>query len=68
MAGAGAGAGSLWNKNSWHWEEKKYTPWAHAWLQERLLAVQVETGGGAARITAVTKLTGDVRCVWGVAR
>merc|ERR1719265_2732025 len=24
--------GSVWNENSWHWEEKPMTTWAVAWL------------------------------------
>ena len=65
MAGSGAGAGSLWNKNSWHWEEKKYTPWAHEWLKENLVGVSVESDGVSARITKVGSVTGDVRATHG---
>ena len=63
---AGAGAGSLWNKNSWHWEEKKYTTWAHGWLREKLTAINVEKSGASARVTKIAQLTGDVRGRTGV--
>lgn len=61
MAGVGAGAGSLWNKNSWHWEEKKYTAWAHNWIKENLPTIRVENSDASARITSVTHVSGDVR-------
>ncbi|RQX67666.1 putative activator of hsp90 ATPase, partial [Toxoplasma gondii CAST] len=31
-----AAAGSVWNANSWHWEEKSYTKWSREYLQARL--------------------------------
>lgn len=33
------GVGSIWNKNSWHWEEKNYTAKAKEFLTENLLKV-----------------------------
>ena len=30
------GVGSIWNKNSWHWEERNYTELAKKWLGEHL--------------------------------
>lgn len=37
MADALAGAGSVWNPNSWHWENRNYAKWGDAALKERLL-------------------------------
>jgi activator of HSP90 ATPase len=37
------GVGSIWNKNSWHWEERNYTELAKKWLQENLIKVEVES-------------------------
>lgn len=54
-----AGAGSVWNKNSWHWEEKKYTPWANAWLTENLSRLELSAGGASVRVTAVDSIKGD---------
>ncbi|CBZ50736.1 conserved hypothetical protein [Neospora caninum Liverpool] len=31
-----AAAGSVWNANSWHWEEKSYTKWSKEYLQSHL--------------------------------
>ncbi|PFH32301.1 putative activator of hsp90 ATPase [Besnoitia besnoiti] len=31
-----AAAGSVWNANSWHWEEKSYTKWSREYLQSHL--------------------------------
>ncbi|CAI2373619.1 unnamed protein product [Moneuplotes crassus] len=35
------GFGSIWNKNSWHWEEKNYTKKATDYLTEKLESVKV---------------------------
>lgn len=36
------GVGSIWNKNSWHWEERNYTEVAKKWLQENLVKIEVD--------------------------
>ena len=46
-----------WNKNSWHWEEKLLTPWAHDRIRA-LVSNYVFTNVDA-RITKVDKLAGD---------
>ena len=35
--------GSIWNKNSWHWEERNYTEVAKKWLQENLVKIEVDS-------------------------
>ena len=35
--------GSIWNKNSWHWEERNYTEVAKKWLQENLGKIEVDS-------------------------
>jgi len=40
--------GSAWNTNSWHWEERPRTEWAHAWLKKELQALSVSLLGGLA--------------------
>jgi activator of HSP90 ATPase len=35
--------GSIWNKNSWHWEERNYTELAKRYLNENLIKISVET-------------------------
>jgi activator of HSP90 ATPase len=37
------GVGSIWNKNSWHWEERNYTEVAKKWLQENLVKIEVDS-------------------------
>jgi activator of HSP90 ATPase len=32
MVEPSTGVGSIWNKNSWHWEERNYTELAKKWL------------------------------------
>ncbi len=36
------GAGSVWNQNSWHWEEKNYTVQAKAFLTEHLAKIEFD--------------------------
>ena len=33
------GVGSIWNKNSWHWEEKNYTEVAKKFLSDTLIKI-----------------------------
>lgn len=42
MVESSTGVGSIWNKNSWHWEERNYTDLAKKWLQENLVTIEVE--------------------------
>jgi activator of HSP90 ATPase len=42
MVESSTGVGSIWNKNSWHWEERNYTELAKKWLQENLVRIEVE--------------------------
>ena len=35
--------GSIWNKNSWHLEERNYTEVAKKWLQENLVKIEVDS-------------------------
>lgn len=55
---AAAGTGSVWNPNSYHWEEKPLTPWAKDRLSELIKGYDIDLPGGTARVVAVD-LTGD---------
>lgn len=33
------GVGSIWNKNSWHWEERNYSEVAKKFLMENLIKI-----------------------------
>ena len=49
-----ATAGSIWNKNSWHWEEKDYNKVAHAMIKEQLESLElVSPSGDRIKINAV---------------
>ena len=43
MVESSTGVGSIWNKNSWHWEERNYTEVAKKWLQENLVKIEVDS-------------------------
>ncbi|SCL98147.1 activator of Hsp90 ATPase, putative [Plasmodium chabaudi chabaudi] len=35
-------AGSIWNKNSWHWEEKNYNKWGESYIKSKLIHLKIE--------------------------
>lgn len=35
------GVGSIWNKNSWHWEERNYSELAKKFLSENLIKIEI---------------------------
>jgi activator of HSP90 ATPase len=39
---ANAASGSLWNKNSWHWEEKNHSEWAQTKIMEIIENTQIK--------------------------
>jgi activator of HSP90 ATPase len=39
-------AGSVWNKNSWHWEEKNYNKATHDIVKEALESLELKTPSG----------------------
>ena len=59
-----AGAGSLWNKNSWHWEEKNYTKWAKETMKEMLEKIEFEKDGYVFTIGKAFTVTGEVGCAY----
>jgi len=36
------GTGSIWNKNSWHWEEKNYNKWSEEWFRQKFSDITLE--------------------------
>ncbi len=36
------GAGSVWNPNSWHWEQKNYTEISKKILEEKFLSLKLQ--------------------------
>ncbi|CRG95290.1 activator of Hsp90 ATPase, putative [Plasmodium gallinaceum] len=35
-------AGSVWNRNSWHWEEKNYNKWGESYIKSKLINLKIE--------------------------
>ncbi|GAW80756.1 activator of Hsp90 ATPase [Plasmodium gonderi] len=38
-------AGSIWNSNSWHWEEKNYNKWGKSYIENKLSNLKIEKDG-----------------------
>jgi activator of HSP90 ATPase len=43
MVESSTGVGSMWNKGSWHWEERNYTVLAKKILSERIVKIAIES-------------------------
>jgi hypothetical protein len=54
---------SAWNTGSWQWEEKEFTPWAKARLNELLAGIDVDIPGGHVRVAQVTGVRGEATVV-----
>ena len=39
------GAGSIWNKNNWHWEEKDYTSMGKKFMTDNLTGMKINENG-----------------------
>ena len=50
------GVGSIWNKNSWHWEEKNYTKRATEYLTENLELIEHEAFTPRASLIKIKKV------------
>lgn len=53
------GAGSVWNANSWHWEEKNYNKWAHEHLPSILTSLSFTESEWTFTVKEITKITGE---------
>ncbi|KAL4473219.1 hypothetical protein ABPG72_015600 [Tetrahymena utriculariae] len=52
-------AGSVWNVNSWHWEQKNYTPQAKKLLEEIILSISIEQDGVKVQNSKIKSINGD---------
>ncbi|EGR33359.1 hypothetical protein IMG5_055010 [Ichthyophthirius multifiliis] len=52
-------AGSVWNVNSWHWEQKNYTSQANKILEEIFLSLNLEQDGIQIKHSKIKSITGD---------
>ncbi len=59
MAEKAKAVGSIWNPNSWHWEQKNYTPAAKKLLEQKILALRLEEGGILVTNHKIKSITGD---------
>lgn len=55
----GAGAGSLWNPGSWHWDARSYDRFADETLRQLLLSVVTRRGVWELRVVSVKRLTAE---------
>ena len=51
MVESNTGVGSIWNSNSWHWEEKNYTEQAKKYLESELVKISVHSDSPPATTT-----------------
>lgn len=51
-----AGAGSLWNANSWHWESRNYNKWGEESVRAAVLAVTASDSSAVVKVTEVKDL------------
>lgn len=53
------GSGSVWNNNSYHWEQKSVDKWAQETLQKVLSLFQYKYEKATLRVTEVKDLKGE---------
>lgn len=53
------GVGSIWNKNSWHWEERNYTEVSKKMLSESIIKIAVEEDGVKLRLYEMKSIEGS---------
>jgi activator of HSP90 ATPase len=54
------GSGSIWNANSWHWEEKNYNSWAKEVLSSRITALTMQEGDLVLSVVSpLTRIEGE---------
>ncbi|CAD8157485.1 unnamed protein product [Paramecium pentaurelia] len=55
------GAGSIWNPNSWHWEEKNYTTIAKQLIEQKINSVKVQSGDVTLTNIEIKSISGDAQ-------
>lgn len=54
------GSGSIWNANSWHWEEKNYNSWAKEVLSTRITSLTLQEAGLTLTVDSpLTRIEGE---------
>ena len=58
-----ANAGSVWNTNLWHWEEKNYTNWAKEALKDIIQGYKFKAGDNLVEFGELMKSDGEVSLI-----
>lgn len=58
MVSASTGVGSIWNKGSWHWEERNYTEFAKDFLTKNWCTISINANDAHIEIYEVKELKG----------
>eukprot|EP01015_Nassula_variabilis_P033840 TRINITY_DN821_c0_g1_i5.p1 TRINITY_DN821_c0_g1~~TRINITY_DN821_c0_g1_i5.p1 ORF type:complete len:113 (-),score=45.37 TRINITY_DN821_c0_g1_i5:13-351(-) len=61
MAEKPQGVGSVWNVNSWHWENKNYTKIAEQMIENKVKAYQFQSEGITFVLEEVKKFKGEAQ-------
>lgn len=59
MVTAGTGFGSVWNKGSWHWENRNYTEFAKDWLSKHWVAISFPAADAQIEVYEIKELKGS---------
>lgn len=59
MVTANTGFGSVWNKGSWHWENRNYTEFAKDWLSKNWCAIRLPVADAIIEIYEVKEVEGN---------
>lgn len=52
------GFGSIWNNNSWFYEEKNFTKFAKEWLKENIPKIECSKDGILVRLYEIKEIEG----------
>jgi activator of HSP90 ATPase len=58
MVSANTGVGSVWNKGSWHWEERNYTEFAKEFLSREWCNISINANDAQIVVYEVKELKG----------
>jgi activator of HSP90 ATPase len=59
MVSANTGVGSVWNKGSWHWEERNYTEFAKEFLSREWCNISINANDAQIVVYEVKELKGS---------
>ena len=59
-------SGSVWNANSWHWEEKNYTKWSKEIIKKLIEGYKFHEGNFEFELSKVFSIEGEVMYYIGI--